>query len=69
MTKNSIRCPECACFDSFNEHGYCRECGEFAAAGITTEPKIVEPFHLNGKWPTNTWFQQRRKLIALKELS
>lgn len=43
----------------FNEQGYCKTCGQ------TQDPKEPE---LNGKWPTNTWFQNRRKLVLAREL-
>ena len=59
------RCPECSCSDSFNDDGYCRECGHYNH----TEPRVVEPFHLNGSWPTNTWFQRRRLEVAKYELA
>ena len=55
------RCVECSCENSFNEHGYCMECG---AKENSEEPSTVEPFHV--QWPRNTWFQNRRKLVALK---
>lgn len=50
------------CWD-FNEQGYCKDCG------LRRPEPPQESFHpLNGEWPRNTWFQQRRKLVALKEL-
>lgn len=65
------RCEECSCQDSFNEHGYCRECGHFESTAATAEPRTVQPFHLhylNGEWPSNTWLKRRRLELALKAL-
>ena len=49
------------CWD-FNEQGYCKTCG--ATRTAADEPRIT--FHLNGQWPTNTWFRRRRLELALK---
>lgn len=46
--------PNC---QNFNEQGFCYDCG------------AKEPHKLNGTWPHNTWFQRRRKEVALNELS
>ena len=43
----------------YNEQGYCKTCGR------TKPPELASL----GAWPTNTWFQNRRKQVALNELS
>lgn len=43
----------------YNEQGYCKICGGRKPAELAEL----------GAWPTNTWFQNRRKLVALYELS
>ena len=45
----------------FNEQGYCKVCGD------TRKDPNLNNFHLNGKWPTNTWFQQRRLQLAIRD--
>ena len=57
-----MKCDEC----DPNEQGYCTQCGHVGHVD-TAEPKTVEPFHLNGKWPTNTWLQKRRLKVAIQE--
>ena len=51
----------------FNEQGYCKTCGATRDSD-SDEPRTVEPFHLNGNWPSATWFQRRKAHVALKTL-
>ena len=54
------KCSECSCEGSLNDNDYCRECGHHEPEPIFIEPALLRP---NGRWPTGTWFQQRRALI------
>ena len=52
----------------FNEHGYCKVCGD--TRNSQPDPQqLIKDFHFNGKWPANTWFQQRRLQLAVRDAS